>query len=92
MNKWARAALFLVILGIAAWVLLALAACTPVIDEQPNWHEAPKPAPSATRSPWPVARMNDTCPSAGLKAKTASGNPMTCLLRPGEREPRWRLD
>jgi hypothetical protein len=91
MNKWTiRIGIFILALDVA----IALAAC----DMRPKkqWNDAPKPAPSmgSGRQPPPsmrIARMGDPCTQVGENAKTASGNPLVCILRPGEREPRWRI-
>lgn len=68
--------------------ILALPGCTP----RQEWHQRPKAPASPSPAPsLPIARMGEGCPRPGAMARTASGNPLLCVLREGEEYPRWRV-
>ncbi len=90
MSKWARAGIFAAALVAFAILLILSAGCASRPPGQ--WHDAPRPPKTPTAAPsMRVVRMGDPCSPAGAKAKTASGNPLSCILYPGEKEPRWRI-
>lgn len=88
MSRWLRILTYLVVLGLLLWILIGLA----VTDGtgQSRWHE-PAPAPRILPS-LPVARLGNLCSPEGAMARTASGNPMYCIKRPGENVPTWRME
>lgn len=96
MSAWARWATFITSLAAALMaVLITLAGCG--VRSVPQWHPAPKPVHTmVTTGPpvsgVPVGRAGDVCTTPNAKGKTASGTPMTCIQRPGEPKPSWRID